>query len=184
MEEYPYIEGQTVDFEPYLLGIRSADPDLIFIAGLDAGAGRIIRQARSLGIDIPILGGDGLLGLMGRDSIFNGTYVGLLYHPDAPSPTGREFIEAYRNAYGGQPDHFAALAYDAVSLAVRAVREAGADRAAIREFLDRLGDEREAFRGVSGLVAFDSNGDPVEKRYAIGRIAGNRIELVSVEGGS
>lgn len=184
LEEYPYIEGQTVDFEPYLLGIHAERPDLIFVAGLDESGGRIIRQARALGIDVAFLGGDGLLGLVGKDSVYDGTYVGLLYHPDAPGPGGAEFVDAYELEYGGAPDHFAALGYDAVLLAALAAREAGVDRESIRDYLEQVGDARSAFEGVTGQIAFDKYGDPMEKRYAVGRISGDAVELVSVEGGS
>jgi branched-chain amino acid transport system substrate-binding protein len=184
LEQYPYIEGGTVEFEAYLLGIQQADPDLIFVAGLDAGAGLIIKQARALGIQAPIIGGDGLLGLAGQGSVYDGTYVGLLYHPDAPGPAGREFVEAYQEAYGEAPDHFAALTYDAVMLVASAVRQVGFDRAKIREHLELVGNGHEPFQGASGLIAFDENGDPRGKSYAIGRIAGASIELVSVEDGT
>ena len=184
LEQYPYIEGETVDFEAYLLGLRRARPDLIFIAGLDAGAGLIIRQARALGIRAPIIGGDGLLGLAGLDPVYDGVYVGLLYHPDAPSQFGRQFLEIYRNQYGQPPDHFAALTYDAVMLVADAARQVGFDRQRIRDYLQTVGNGREPFQGVSGTIAFDDNGDPREKSYAVGRIAGSSIELVSVEGGT
>jgi len=184
VEEYPYIEGTTDDFEAYLMGIQIARPDLIFIGGLDASAGLIIRQARALGVEAPIIGGDGLLGLAGQDPVYDGTYVGLLYHPDAPGQTGRQFVEAYRSAYGELPDHFAALAYDAVMLVAQAIEEVGFDREKIRDYLQDVGSDRSGFQGVSGLIAFDTNGDPQEKSYAVGRISGNMMELVSVEGGT
>ncbi len=184
LEEYPYIEGQTQNFEAYLLGIQAVRPNLIFIAGLDVSAGLIIQQARKLGIAVPFLGGDGLLGLTGRDPVFEGTYVGLLYHPDAPGSAGREFLEAYRQAYGEPPDHFAALAYDAVMLVVQAAGEVGPRREAIRGYLEQVGRDRKSFSGVGGAIAFDPNGDPVRKSYAVGRIVGERIELISVEGGA
>ena len=184
VEEYPYIEGTTEDFEAYLMGIQTAQPDLIFIGGLDAGAGLIIQQARELGIDVPIIGGDGLLGLAGLDPVYDGTYVGLLYHSDAPGQTGRQFVEAYRSAYDELPDHFAALAYDAVMLVAQAAEEVGLDREKIRAYLQDVGSDRSGFQGVSGLIAFDENGDPMEKSYAVGRISGDVMELISVEGGT
>jgi branched-chain amino acid transport system substrate-binding protein len=184
LEEYPYIEGETRDFEAYLLGIQAANPDLLFVAGLDAGAGLIIRQARDLGIEVPIIGGDGLLGLAGLDPVFDGTYVGLLYHPDAPGQGGQQFVDAYRSKYGEAPDHFAALAYDAVMLVAQAAEEVGFDREKIRGYLQTVGNGRPAFQGVSGMVAFDENGDPIGRSYAVGRITGDGIELVSVEGGT
>jgi branched-chain amino acid transport system substrate-binding protein len=184
LEEYPYIEGETEDFEAYLLGIQRADPDLIFVAGLDASAGLIIQQARQLGLDVSIIGGDGLLGLAGLDSVYDGTYVGLLYHADAPGQSGRQFVAAYRSRYREPPDHFAALTYDAVMLVAAAAREVGFDRKKIRDYLESVGNGREPFDGVSGLLAFDENGDPRQKSYAVGRISGDRIELVSIEGGT
>lgn len=184
VEEYPYIEGTTQDFEAYLMGIQTAGPDLIFIGGLDASAGLIIQQARQLGIEAPIIGGDGLLGLAGLDPVYDGTYVGLLYHSDAPGQTSHQFVEAYRSAYGALPDHFAALAYDAVMLVAQAAEEVGLDREKIRAYLDDVGSKRSGFQGVSGLTAFDANGDPMGKSYAVGRISGNVMDLVSVEGGT
>ncbi|NIR44881.1 MAG: ABC transporter substrate-binding protein [Gemmatimonadetes bacterium] len=182
--EYPYIEGETTDFEPFLLGARGARPDLIFVAGLDDGAARIIRQARELGLDAPVLGGDGLLGLVGRDSIFDGTYVLLFYHPATPDSANREFVAAYQAAFGVAPDAWAALAYDATMLIAQAIEEVGADREKIRRYLDRVGSERDAFMGVSGEIGFDENGDPREKDVKVGRIAGPGIELVSPEDGT
>jgi len=184
LEEYPYIEGETQNFEAYLLGIQAAGPDLIFVAGLDASAALIIQQARELNIDAPIIGGDGLLGLAGQDSVYDGTFVGLLYHPDVPGQAGRQFVESYRSAFGVPPDHFAALAYDAVMLVAQAAEEVGLNREKIRAYLEEVGSARSGFQGVSGLIAFDENGDPLEKSYAVGRIDGDRIELVSVEGGT
>jgi branched-chain amino acid transport system substrate-binding protein len=184
LEEYPYIEGRTDSFEPYLLGMRETEPDVIFIAGLDMAAGRIIREARALGVQAPILGGDGLMGLIGQDRVYDGTYVGLLYHPEATTGAGEGFVAAYEQRYGEPPDHFAALAYDAVMLAAEAATEAGFERQAIRDYLGTVGHSRPPFSGVTGRIAFDDNGDPVGKAYGVGRIQGNVIELVSVEGGT
>ncbi|HSG81173.1 MAG TPA: ABC transporter substrate-binding protein [Gemmatimonadota bacterium] len=184
LSEYPYIEGQTEDFEPYLMGVEAARPDLIFVAGLDFGAARIIRQARGMGIETPILGGDGLLGLVGQDPIFDGTYVLVFYHPDAEGEANRAFVDAHRSAYGTEPDAYAALAYDAVRLLAQAAGEVGFDRQKVREYLEGVGNGRDPFPGVSGRIAFDEAGDPVEKGVAIGRIRGNTIELVSIEGGT
>jgi branched-chain amino acid transport system substrate-binding protein len=184
LEQYPYIEGQTTDFEAFLLAIRAAQPDLIFIAGLDVTAGVIIQQARDLGIETPVIGGDGIMGLVGQGPLFEGTYVGLLYHPEFPSEAGPRFVEAFTARHGQAPDHFAALAYDAVMLLAEAVRQVGPDRAKIRDYLESVGANNDPFEGVSGSIFFDENGDPERKNFAIGRIVGTATELVAVEGGS
>jgi ABC-type branched-subunit amino acid transport system substrate-binding protein len=69
-------------------------------------------------------------------------------------------------------------------LVAQAAEEVGFDREKIRDYLQTVGNGRPAFQGVSGTVAFDENGDPVGRSYAVGRISGGRIELVSVEGGT
>jgi branched-chain amino acid transport system substrate-binding protein len=94
-----------------------------------------------------------------------------------------EFVRAYRAAYGEDPDAWAAMAYDAVMLIAKAAAEVGFNRQEIRDYLEGVGRSRDNFAGVSGTIAFDENGDPVDKGVAIGRISGNGIELVSVEGG-
>jgi len=184
VEQYPFIEGGTTDFEAYLMRIRAARPDLVFIASTDVGAEPVIRQARQLGIEAPFVGGDGLLGLAGRGPVFEGVYIGLLYHPDAPGGGGEEFVGAYQARYGEPPDHFAALGYDATMLLAAAVSEGDCERARVRDYLEQVGRARPAFAGVSGRIAFDEHGDPVGKSFAVGRISGNSIEFVSVEGGS
>ncbi len=181
VEEYPFIEGQTTDFEAYLMGIQAAQPDLIFIGSTDVGAGPVIRQARAMGIEAPFIGGDGILGLAGLDPAYEGLYIGLLYHPDAQGAGGSQFVGAYSRVYGEPPDHFGALGYDAVMLLAQAVEEVGFDRDRIRAYLEQVGRSQAAFQGVSGAIAFDENGDPVGKSFAVGRVSGNVIELVSVE---
>jgi branched-chain amino acid transport system substrate-binding protein len=183
VEEYPFIEGQTEDFEAYLIGIRAANPDLIFVGGTDIGAAPVVRQAREMGIEAPFIGGDGILGLLDQGPVFEGTYIGLLYHPDASTPAGRQFVTAYQNQYREPPDHFAALGYDAVMLLAHAANEVGVEREKIRDYLAEVGSGRPAYQGVSGAIAFDPNGDPLGKSFAVGRISGDAIELVSVEGG-
>ena len=184
LEEHPYLEVETRDFEPYLLSVRRAAPDFVFIAGLEDGAALIIEQARALGIRVPFLGGDGLVGLVRRGPVFDGTYVGLLYHPDTPGAPSRAFVQAYRERYGEDPDPYAALAYDAARLLVEAAREAGPQRAKIRAYLADVGRAHPPMTGATGPIRFDENGDVVGKPFAVGRIAGGRIELVSVETGS
>ena len=105
------------------------------------------------------------------------------YHAEPPGEANAEFVRAYRATYGEDPDAWAAMAYDAIMLIARAATEVGFNRQKIRDYLEGVGSVRDPFAGVSGMIAFDESGDPVGKGVAIGRISGNEIELVSVEGG-
>jgi branched-chain amino acid transport system substrate-binding protein len=85
----PYLDT-TEDLTPYLQRLRRHNTGLVFIAGLEEGAARIIRQAREVGLEARFLGGDGVEGLVEMGSEFDGTRVGLLFHPDA-TPAARAF---------------------------------------------------------------------------------------------
>lgn len=176
LESDPYLES-TEDFRPYLHRLRGKDAGLIFIAGLEEGASRIIQQAQEVGVRARFLGGDGLEGLTLMGPTYDGTLVGLLFHPDA-SPAARQFATRFREAYGREPDSFAALGYDATHLLARAAGGPGADRASIQRYLTRVGrDGAPAFEGATGTIRFDEHGDPVEKGFAVGEIRGGTILL-------
>ncbi|MDB4952353.1 MAG: Leu/Ile/Val/Thr/Ala-binding protein [Gemmatimonadetes bacterium] len=178
VEEDPYLPEMD-DFTPYLLRIRGRGVRMVFIAGVDVGAAKIIAQARRVGLDATFMGSSALERLKTMGPAYEGTLVGLLYHPDA-SPSARRFADAFRQAYGHEPDSFAVCAYDAVMLLARAAREAGPDRGAIRGYLAGVGaasDGAAPFAGAAGTLRFDRNGDPVDKSFVIGAIRGGAMVL-------
>ena len=178
LETDPYLET-TEDFSPFLRRLETRGAELIFVAGIEEGASGIIRQAREMGLPLRFIGGDGLEGLVAMNGdAYEGTYVGLMYHPDA-SPAAAEFAERFRTAYGREPDSFAALAYDAVMLVARVAAEHGTRRQSIRDGLARVGRSGgiETHPGVTGPIRFDEHGDPVDKPFAVGVIREGRIVL-------
>ena len=176
--EYDPFSDSTADFGPYLRRMQLRKVDMVFIAGLDAAGAAIITQARQIGLPARFIGGDGLVPLSGKGPTYDGTFVGLLYHRDQ-SDRARTFAEAYRRAYGADPDPFAAAAYDAVNLLAAAARAKGATREGIQQYLNTLGRPggAPAFDGVTGPIRFDANGDPLQKSFAVGVIQNGTIQL-------
>ncbi|HEX8904843.1 MAG TPA: ABC transporter substrate-binding protein [Longimicrobiaceae bacterium] len=176
--EYDPFSDSTADFGPYLKRIQQRGVQVVFIAGLDAAGERIITQARQLGLQARFIGGDGLVPLAAKGATFDGTLVGLLYHP-AAGDRARAFAEAYRQAYGADPDPFAAAAYDAVNLLATAAKANGATREGIQRYLHSLGRPGGAqpFQGVTGEIRYDANGDPEQKAFAVGVIQNGTIQL-------
>ncbi len=177
LELDPYLET-TEDLTPYLERLHREGLPLVFIAGLQDGAARIIEQARKVGLEARFIGGDGLEGLKTMGSAFDGTMVGLLYHPQE-STEATKFAAAFQAAYGRPPDSFAALGYDAVRLLARAAAAAGPDRKAIRDYLAAVGRPGGSppYLGAAGVIRFDQNGDPQGKQFAIGVIRGGAMQL-------
>jgi branched-chain amino acid transport system substrate-binding protein len=173
----PFLDD-TEDFTPYLRRMAARQIDLVFVAGLQDPAARAITQAQQVGLTARFIGGDGVEGLMAMGPRFDGTTVGVLFHPEM-SDSARAFVQRFRRKYGEDPDSQAALAYDATRLLAAALRDGNRDREAVREWLHGVGRPggAPAFEGIAGTVAFDENGDPVNKRFPMGVIRGGRIVL-------
>lgn len=175
----PFLDGSE-DFRPYLLRMKARGVDLVFLAGLQDPAARAIQQAQEVGLAARFVGGDGIEGLASMGARYDGTAVGVLFHPQM-SDSARAFVQRYRARYREDPDSQAALAYDAVRLLARALEAGHRDPAAIRGWLAGVGRDGRggspAFEGVAGRVQFDQNGDPVNKRFTMGVIQGGTIAL-------
>jgi branched-chain amino acid transport system substrate-binding protein len=112
-----YTTGDA-DFKAILTQVRSQKPDAIFATGYYPEAAIIARQARELGMQMPILGGDGWVGdalKNGREALKN-TFISNHYSADNPDPLVQNFVKSYRAKFNREPDAIAALAYDAVKV--------------------------------------------------------------------
>jgi branched-chain amino acid transport system substrate-binding protein len=124
--------GGDPDFRAVLTQIRSLKPDVIFATGYYTEAAIIVRQARELGLTMPILGGDGWVGdalANGREALKN-TFISNHYSGDNPDPIVQTFVTNYRAKFGHDPDSIAALAYDAVKVLVDAMGRANSTEGA------------------------------------------------------
>lgn len=169
-----YQQGD-VDFRAPLTAILATRPQAIFAPGYYTDVGLIARQARDLGITVPLLGGDGWdspkLTEIGGKAI-DGCFFSNHYSSDDQNPVVQEFIANYRSAYDEVPDAIAALGYDAARLlvhvltvmhtedpdafAVLAGGGAGREKrqAAQRKLRDLIASTRD-FPGVTGSITLD-----------------------------
>jgi len=174
------VEGES-GVEPYLVRALRGGMDALVVAGqADAGL-HLVREARRLGYTGPVFGADGMTGVKDAGPEAEGVYVSSAFLPDRPTEPARDFVRAYRERYGEDPDHRGAMTYDAVKLIARAIGAVGTDRRAIRDYLAKVGvpgSGVEAFEGVSGRVAFDENGDVPGKEVALGVVRGGRLVTV------
>jgi branched-chain amino acid transport system substrate-binding protein len=125
LDPVSYSSGDS-DFRAILTNVRSQKPDAIFNTGYYTEAAIIARQARELGMKMPILGGDGWVGdalTNGREAL-NNTYISNHYSADTPDPIVQKFVGPYRAKFGREPDAIAALAYDAVKVLADALNRA------------------------------------------------------------
>jgi branched-chain amino acid transport system substrate-binding protein len=172
-----YSKGDT-DFRAQLTALKKTKPDGVYVPGYYTDVGIIARQARELGLTVPLLGGDGWesdkLFELGGDAL-EGSYFSNHYAVDNPDPLLKEFIAKYQAAYGGVPDSVAALAYDAARLAIDALKRAPDQSGpALREALAASKD----FPGVAGTINLDENRDAV-KQAVILKVEGGKTKFVT-----
>jgi len=155
--EQKFTEGDK-DFRAQLTAIRASEADAIYIPAYYTETALISKQARELGLTIPLIGGDGWaspeLLEIGGDAV-EGIYYSTHYSPENTAPQVVEFIDNYRQRWDGEtPDAFAALGYDATLLLINALERAGTtEPAALR---DAIAATRGLF-GATGRTDIDEN---------------------------
>lgn len=118
--------GGDPDFKAILTQVRGQNPDAIFVTGYYTEAAIIARQARELGMKMPLLGGDGWVGdalKNGREALAN-CYISNHYSADNPDPVVQNFVKAYKAKFNREPDSIAALAYDSVKVLADSITRA------------------------------------------------------------
>ena len=167
------------DFRGQLTKIKAANPDAIYVPGYYTQVGAICRQAKELGITVPLLGGDGWdseeLFKIGGDAI-NGNYFTNHYSPDEDRPEVKKFVDDYKAKYNGKtPDAMAILGYDAMRLMADAISRAGSTEGAkIRDALAAT----ENFPGASGSITIDANRN-AEKPIVILKIENGKTAFMT-----
>jgi len=182
LSELNYAMGDT-DFSAQLTEMKNLDPqpDFLFISSNPGEIGTIVKQARDLGIELPILGGDGydtplLVELAGAAShdVFFTTHQGI-YGDD---PAAQAFNAAYEAKYGNPPEAvFAALGYDAIRLMADAINRAGSlEGDAIREALAATS----GFTGATGTISYEPDVRIPSKSVALVEIVDQKPTLLSI----
>ena len=155
-------QGGDQDFSAQLTAIRGSEPDVIFVPGYYTDVGNIALQARKLGIETPMLGGDGWdsskLGEVAGKAL-DGCFYSNHYSHEDPNPRVQDYIKKYSAKYKATPDGLAALGYDAARILFEAMKRSkslsGADLAA------ELAKTKD-FDGVTGKISIDENRNAVK----------------------
>lgn len=149
--------GGDKDFSAQLTAIKAANPDGIFVPGYYTEVGLIALQAKQLGINVPLFGGDGwesasLVPIGG--AALEGDYFSTHFSPDSTAPVTQKFVAEYKAKYNATPDAMAALGYDSAMLLADAMKRANStDGAKVRDALAATKD----FHGATGDITMDAD---------------------------
>jgi len=158
------IQGDK-DFKTVLTSVKEKNPQLIYFGGIYPEAGLLVKQARELGMTVPLMSGDGTIDpkfieIAGVKAA-EGTY--LTFSPDTRQIlTAKSFLENYEKKYG-EIGPYSVYAYDAANILLAAVREAGNSEG--KAVMDKLHSME--FSGALGKIQFDEKGDVTVSPYVV-----------------
>lgn len=156
VKEQKYSTGDK-DFKPQLTSLKASKPEAIFVPGYYAEVALIAKQARLLGIKVPLLGGDGWVGdslLKVAGKSLDGSFFSCHFSADDQAPQVQEFVQKYKARYNETPDDMAALGYDSAMILADAITRAGTtEPEKLRDALAATSDHK----GVTGNISIDEN---------------------------
>ncbi|HYM80477.1 MAG TPA: ABC transporter substrate-binding protein [Candidatus Limnocylindria bacterium] len=187
------------DFRAQLTAIKAKNPQAVILPIYYTEAGLIGRQARELGITVPLIGSDGWeseqLIQIGGEAL-NGCYYVNHWALDQPDPKLQEFLTKYRTAHKSDPDAIGGLAYDAANVLFASLErlaeqdpesfkglssKAGTEarRAATKKLRDLIATTTN-YPGATGVITLDENRNASKPAVVIGIEGGKKVYKASI----
>jgi branched-chain amino acid transport system substrate-binding protein len=170
---------KQLQFDEEIKKAVKAAADLIFIPGHDESA-LIAKKLQDAGTSSIFMGGDGwstaVFFKKGGAELKRG-YYSTHWSAHLDTDQSRAFVKKYK-IDSADPDDNVALGYDAMMLLADAIKRAGSvDRKRIR---DAIADTR-SFKGVTGAIRFNENGDPIKSAVLMEIINGQPHYLKTLQ---
>lgn len=164
------------DFKATLTKMKAANPDVIFIPAYYEEVGKIVKQAREMGITVPLIGTDGwddskLVEIAGADAL-NNTFFSSHYSAQDSDSNVKAFIDAYQAEYNQEPSVFAALGYDGGIMLIDAIKRAGSDDP---EKIRKALEETKDLQVGTGIITMSETHDPIKSAVVLEMINGEKI---------
>ena len=168
------------DFKAQLTAIKAKAPEAIYVPGYYTDVALVARQARELGMRVPLMGGDGWdsakLFEIGGAAI-EGSFYSNHYSPDDPSPQIQNFISRYKARFGAVPDSMAATGYDAAMVAGDAIARA---KEMNGEAIAAAIAATNGFPGVTGVISLDQDHNAVKSAVVLEVKGGKSVFVATV----
>lgn len=165
--EEAFLQKDT-DFKSAITKLKASNPDVIFIPAYYQEVGMIVKQAREMGVTIPLIGTDGWdspkLAEIAGAAALNNTFFSNHYSSEDKDPRIQAFVEAYKKEYNQMPDALAVLGYDGALMMIDALKRAGSEEPKkIQEALVATKNLQVA----TGVLTLDDKHNPVKSAVII-----------------
>jgi branched-chain amino acid transport system substrate-binding protein len=171
-----YDQGSK-DLRSQISKIKASNPDGLLVLGYLDEIAVALRQVKELALNIQILT---TVGIQDK-KIFNlapysteGVIYSTVDYDPINNAASKKFDEEYSQKYGRSSDVFAANAYDALHLIVKAIANVGNDGEKIKNYLLTIKD----YPGAGGTLTFDEKGDVI-KPVKIKKIIGEEFREIN-----
>lgn len=156
VKEQSYSTGDK-DFKAQLTSLKVSKPEAIFVPGYYGEVALIAKQAKLLGIKVPLLGGDGWVGdslLKVAGNSLDGSYFSCHFSSEDKNPVVDGFVTKFKAKYNGEtPDDMAALGYDSAMILAEAIKKAGSTEGP--KLRDTIAATK-AHPGITGSITLDA----------------------------
>ena len=160
---YESFQQNTIDFHSLLVKVQQSKPDMIFVSSQNSDeAYQLLKQMKELNIKVAIFGNDQIYNTKAfGDSKLNEGVLTSGPAFDLNAPLTKEFVDKYNAAYHSSLPFgvWTAESYDAVHILANAISASGENPEKVKEYLYNVKD----YKGASGSVTIDSNGDGVRE---------------------
>ena len=157
------------NFDPIVTPIKAKNPDLIYFGGIYDQGAPFFKQAREKGIKAKFMGPDGM-DSSDLTKIAGKAVVGMNYTsaagPASALPKAKAFVDEFKKKFSKNPEPYAAEAYDAATIAIKAIEEAAKKGKVTREDVSTA-VRKAKLSGITGDIAFDSKGDRLKAQYFV-----------------
>jgi branched-chain amino acid transport system substrate-binding protein len=186
------VAAQTINpddsnYQAVISSIKPLNPQAIYYGGQYPQAGPLSQQMKAAGLNIPLMGGDGIydpkyITLAGKSSDNDlATSVGA---PVETLDSAKKFVSDYNAA--GYKDPYAAYggySYDAANAIIDALKTSLKDAKDVESARQATVDamSKVSFDGVTGKVAFDQYGDTTSKVLTVYKVAGGKWATVETK---
>src|SRR3984885_1053971 len=167
VDEERYTRGD-IDFTAQLGRIKASPAQAMVEWSRYAEGALVAKQFVQTGVSLLRFGSDGIatpkfieLAGSAADGIYFTAHFSVATSSDIP--VAKDFVAKFQKAYGRDPDSYAAEAYDAITMAIKAVESSDKlDRASVRDALAKV-----SFESSRGPFKFDDKGDPLLTTHVV-----------------
>jgi branched-chain amino acid transport system substrate-binding protein len=164
---------ERANFAPMIIPMKARNPDMVYFGGIYHQGGLLLKQMREKGVKAVFMGPDGLdssemVKITGPHVV--GSYYTTVAGPPEVYPESAAFAKKFKQRFGKEIESFGMYGYDAALVGIKAIEQllqSGGAKRPSRAEVSAAVRKIKNFQGVTGSIAFDNKGDPVNSKYFV-----------------